>query len=301
MSKKNKDSIFQSVVVGVLLILFPLLQTNAQNYQISFAGKGASATVTSVKVENLTQCSSLVLNEGDILNLTGTVGINVRNVDPGNNVRIYPNSMKGSCSIEFEASAQGKTTLELYDMTGKRILHVEELLLEGLHTYSLNGINSGIYVLKIESDQYSYNAKIACSNSSTGNAEIKHIGMTSGIIKQNNTSDIERNMSLKGSKSSINMQYNTGDNLKLTGKSGVYQTVVMLVPTQSQFGSQLPRQVLLASTLQVIIAAAFQPFRVVNAAIILSTASSAWVSGGAPSKSIQPEHITATFNIIAVE
>jgi len=197
-------------------------------------GTGASATVDSVKVENLTQCTDTTLGGSDILHLTATVGINELNTSADNTVHIYSNPMTGNCSVDFEATAQGKTTLELYDITGKRILQVQEILSKGNHTYSLSGIRSGIYTLKIESDKYSYTAKLISINATYGTIEIKHIETMPCIIKHSTVSNTGKIRSLKSGKSVIDMQYTTGDILKLTGKSGIYRSVNMLVPAQTQ-------------------------------------------------------------------
>jgi uncharacterized protein (TIGR02145 family) len=141
--------------------------------------------------------------------------------------------MTGYCLIDFEASAQGETTLELYDIAGKRIAEVQEFLIKGLHTYSVSGIGSGLYVLKVESAQYTYSAKIVSTNPSsvfspqllkTENCELK-------TVPSANTEALK---SLKSNKSYIVMQYTSGDTLKLTGFSNIYTTVFMLVPTKSQ-------------------------------------------------------------------
>ena len=44
----------------------------AQDYQINFTGTGATSTVDSVKVENLSQCTSLSLGGADTLHLKAT-------------------------------------------------------------------------------------------------------------------------------------------------------------------------------------------------------------------------------------
>jgi uncharacterized protein (TIGR02145 family) len=232
MRTENSHSICFLVLMEVFLILSISFETIAQNYQISFSGTGAAATVTSVQVENLTQCSSLNLNGDDILNLTANVGINDLSKVKDNNMILYPNPMNGVCSIDFETSVQANTTLELYDMSGKRILHLQELLPEGHHTYSISGIISGIYLLKIESDKYSYKAKLVCKNMLTGKPEIIHTGTIS--VKNRQDGGLSTEKHLKSSGSIIDMKYNAGDILKLTGKSGIYKTVVMLVPAQSQ-------------------------------------------------------------------
>jgi len=55
--------------------------------------------------------------------------------------------MTDFCSITFEVTAPCLTTLELYDLSGKRILQVQELLTKGWHIYKLNGISSGFITL----------------------------------------------------------------------------------------------------------------------------------------------------------
>lgn len=211
----------------LFLLIFAIGKINAQNYSISFAGIGASTTVDSVKVENLTQCTDTILSGGDTLHLIETsTGINGLNTDADKNLLIYPNPMTGICMINFETTIQGKITLILYDITGKIVLQVQELLLKGHHTYSLSGINNGVYFLKVKSDNYSKTAKIVCSGLSNNNPELTHIETMPRINKKNTTTDSDKSL--------IQMQYNTGDTLKLTGKSGIYRTVYMLIPTQSQ-------------------------------------------------------------------
>jgi uncharacterized protein (TIGR02145 family) len=220
---------------GVLFLL--VIGANrifAQNYQIDFAGTGTSSIVDSVTVENMTQCKSLTVAGNEILNLSGTVGIIDGAAIVNNRLSIQPNPARGNCTIDFEATAHGYTIIEMYDRTGKRILQVKENLSNGHHKYSLNGINSGVYVLKIRSDKYFYSTKLVCNNPSTGVIELKHIQSASGLNKSNASLAVEKSLSLEGNQSLKDMQYNVGDRLKLTGKSGVCKTVYILVPTQSQ-------------------------------------------------------------------
>ncbi len=214
------------------LISFAIAEIHAQNYQITFAGTGASNSVDTVKVENLTQSTHTILGGGDILHLTGAVGIDKINIEANNNIQIYPNPTAGICSIDFEATAQGNTSIELYDITGKRILQVQELLSKGNHKYLLSGISNGIYFIRIASDKYSYTSKLISSNAISGTPEMKHVGANAGSDRHRTVSNSEKKKGLNNSKSIVDMQYTTGDILKFTGKSGIYRTVFMLVPTQ---------------------------------------------------------------------
>jgi len=200
----------------------------AQDYQIGFTGSGASTGVDSVKVENLTQCTSINISGSDILHLVSSLEISELDAGAGNKMLVYPNPTKGICMIDFEATAEGEATIGLFDMAGKRILQVQELLAIGHHKYCLSGISNGIYNLKIESDAFSYCYKIVSIATGSGNTEIKHIQTTPEVIINKGAKDTKNKSSL------IDMQYTTGDLLKLTGKSGVFRTVVMLIPPGNQ-------------------------------------------------------------------
>ena len=215
-------------------MIFVIANTYSQDYQISFAGTGSSNKVDSVKVENLKQGTKVLLGGNDILNLTSATGINSISKRIVNNLLISTNSATGDCMIEFEAIALGETSIEVYDLTGKRITHLNEILVKGMHTFSLIGTGTGIYILKVESNLFSYTTRFVSIYKSQGNADIKHIGTAPISDKQNVASMQGNDKSLKSNKSSIDMQYNTGDTLKISGKSDIYGTTFILVPTQNQ-------------------------------------------------------------------
>jgi len=219
----------------LLLLLLAIAVMQAQNYLISFAGTGASTIVDSVKVENLSQCTDTSLAGSNMLALTATeTGINV-NAIADNSIQIYPNPVSGTCLVDFNSTARSNTTLELDNITGKRMVQVHELLSQGHHSYSLSGIGTGVYILKINSDKYSYSSKILSINAESGYPEIKNMGTNPGTnIQVTSCRENVRSMRNYNFLSLINMQYNTGDTLKLTGKSGNYHTVMMLIPTQTQ-------------------------------------------------------------------
>lgn len=219
-------------VILLFLLIFAISETYAQNYQISFAGTGSSAIVDSVKVENLTQCIDTIINGSDILNLTASLGVNEINNDEENALHIFANPNSGTCLFDFKTISQGQATIELYSITGKRIFQVKEILSKGHNTFSLSGICSGVYLLKIESDKYSCTERIVSSNTSSDIAQIRRIGATISTDKQITFSNTEKTIHFKNEKSLLNMQYNSGDILKLTGFSeGHYRTIFMFVPS----------------------------------------------------------------------
>jgi len=100
-------------LVFSLLMIRAGFEIYAQNYRINFAGTGASTTVDSVKVENLSQCTSLMLAGTDTLNLTTTVGINDSRNPCETGVTIYPNPSPGYCSVIFDATSATNVSIGL--------------------------------------------------------------------------------------------------------------------------------------------------------------------------------------------
>ena len=217
-----------------ILMIMAAFEIDAQNYQINFAGTGASTTVDSVKVENLSQCTSLTLAGTDTLNLTSTTGMNETGNPHEYHVNIYPNPSPGYCSVEFEATSGSNVFIWLYDMSGKTVLQKKEFFLEGNHLFLLNGIQGGVYNLKVESSDYLYTAKLISYAAGTGCLAINNIESTSGTKKGLLLPGTTKLRDFRGTNSIISMQFNEGDTLKLTGISGIYRTVRMLFPDQSQ-------------------------------------------------------------------
>ena len=221
-------------ITFLILMIIAFFNIYAQNYQISFAGAGAGTIVDSVKVENLSQCTSLILSGTDTLNLTSTVGMNESGNPHEYCMNIYPNPSSGSFSIEFEAITRNNVSIGLYDMSGKMVLQKKEFYQEGYHSFLLNGIQGGIYYLKVESDHYLYSAKLISTAAGAGCPVITN---NMSICSLDNPPYLSRTTAVKGAgntRTVINMQFNAGDTLKLTGKSGIYRTVSMLFPDQSQ-------------------------------------------------------------------
>lgn len=215
----------QFTLLGALIINSVVC---AQDYQIGFTGFGASSTVDSVKVENLTQCTSMVLSGNNTLHLLAQVGIDEVNAGYSNKIAIFPNPATDICLFNFEAIDNGIATIGLYNLAGEAIFQTQELLLKRHYYYQLSGMSEGVYLLKVESATYSYSTKMVSIGSVSNNINIKQVESTPF------RGSLEISNDFKNTDALIDMQYTVGDLLKITGKSGAYKTVVMLVPTNSQ-------------------------------------------------------------------
>jgi len=210
----------------VFLSALFLTSLQAQDYLISFEGSGASATVATVKVENLTQNTELTMNGSDILHLKNVItGINSYIEDSNQRISFSPNPMIDYSLIKFNLPEDGQTTTSLYDITGMIILQIQDYLNKGHHTYRIQGLNNGLYIAKVTSNRYSLSGRLLCSGSQIGDPK---------IIYENVGATEKKEYDSKGISAETVMQYNAGDRLKLTGISDIYSTIITDVPIESK-------------------------------------------------------------------
>lgn len=203
-------------------MIFASANIYSQNYNISFAASGASTTVGTVKVDNLTQNTSLTLNGNDILHL-GPVGINETELG-SKNLLIYPNPMQGKAELSFTAEQEGDIQITINDITGKEILHIGNKYPKGNHKFQLNSLKQGIYLVNIKSETYSYSLKLISQNSNQNEtAAIEYLGYEN-----------ETQVKLKNTNTTVNMAYTNGDRLLFKGTSGNYSNIITDIPTSSK-------------------------------------------------------------------
>ena len=207
---------------------FWVLNVNAQSYLITFAGTGASTTVNSVEVENLTAGTSLTLNGDDILSLTSTVGIAEIGDDIPSRMRIYPNPMKDNSMLLISAPEAGDATISVYDITGKVLAQINCYIESYELEFVLSGLSKGFYVINVKGDTYQFSGNLISNAQSSRTISIQRIGEHLTVEKKTLKLDS------KGLSATVEMQYTAGDMLKFTGKSGVYSTVLTDIPTQDK-------------------------------------------------------------------
>ena len=209
----------KSALIFLFTLCFAGLQ--AQDFLVSFAGTGAATGVDSVKVENITQCTSLKLAGADTLQLSATAGVAGLNGRKADLLLVYPDPFRGSGNIEFESPAAGDATIELCDLQGKQLLRESITVQRGWSRFRLSGIAKGEFLVQVRGKTTFLQGKLISLGAAGGSPAISFAGY--GTDHQT-----------KRTSSIIPMQYNAADQLKITGISGIYRTVVMLVPAGSQ-------------------------------------------------------------------
>ncbi|MFH2144219.1 MAG: FISUMP domain-containing protein [Bacteroidota bacterium] len=212
-------------LVLFVFLLFSICTTKAQNYQISFTGSGESISVDSVKVLNLTQCTSLTISGSDTLILFGPGGIS-NTISDKTSLIIYPNPMTQTCNVEFYNSIYGDVNIAIYDISGKVICQRREKIEQGRHKYTVTDLEKGIYVINIISPENNIKGRIISIN--------ENPQVVSLIRNENNNNFSSHKSELKNTKSLVQMQYNDGERLLLKGISGDFSRIITMIPTQSQ-------------------------------------------------------------------
>jgi uncharacterized protein (TIGR02145 family) len=213
----------------LFLLMFATVGLYSQNYNISFAATGASTTITSIEVNNLTKNTTLTLNNGDILHL-GSLG--TENIDVSvDYFQVFPNPMLDKSEISFYAKQSGIGKIIVCEMTGRNILQVEKDFSKGLQKCHLSGLKQGVYFISIIGNGYSYTSKLISNNTAQPESKLVFIGDINSANPAVNP---------KSTATTIDMDYTNGDILLFKGISvykginGIYKTIVTDIPTSSK-------------------------------------------------------------------
>ena len=149
-----------------------IYQTSAQNYLISFAGKGASSVVHNVKVENLTSGETLTLHKGEMLRLIGIVGISPLDENKYS-LFIYPNPMtRNDAVLRIFPPDAGNALITIYSITGKIEAQSQYYLDTYPQEYRLSGLKNGLHLINVSGKTYHYSGKLICSGNAEGTIRI---------------------------------------------------------------------------------------------------------------------------------
>lgn len=213
----------------VFLVMFFCLAAKGQDYYISFGGSGASAFVSSVKVENLRSETAITINGNDILHLTSIMtGVNPDVESQVSGMKIYPNPMQDYSILEIYPPINGDATISVFDMTGKPVFISQAYLENSKQEFRLSGFESGFYLINVRGSSYQFSVKLICSDNNGGSIAVEKLsGNMSGSAS-------EQKIDRKELQATIEMEYNEGDRLKFTGISGNYRTVLMDIPVSDK-------------------------------------------------------------------
>ena len=169
----------------------------------------------------------LEISGSDILHLKAIItGIERYDADTEKTLGFSPNPMKDYTLMRFAQAESGEAIVAIHDMTGKKIAEKKEFLLPGDHTFRIEGINKGIFLVSVSSGKIFKSGKLISISSAGGAKKIAY-------ESENVVTDTKKSADSKGVKNTIQMQYSTGDQLKVTGTSGMMATVGMMAPNSN--------------------------------------------------------------------
>jgi hypothetical protein len=213
--------------ITILLMLCLSVQYSfGQDYQITFSAKGASSSIDSVRVENVTQNKHIIIGGSDVLRLQKNVTVDVEKFNhPDKNLRIYPNPIQEYGKVDFYTPVSGTASIDLFDMSGQKLFGVKKEMEMGINSFILSGLGKGVYFLRFHSQAYNYTGKIIswAENLSVESIRFNDFSYSSAL-----------NSNLKSAKAEVKMQYNTGDQLKYTASSDNYNITIPDVPSENK-------------------------------------------------------------------
>ncbi len=224
MEKKNLFS--HLIITALFLMLFVTLKTYALDYTITFSGTGASTTVESVIVQNLTKGTTVTVPTGNSLKLSDAPNaVEQLNADD-DFIRIYPNLIEGKSTVSFFAKQAGSTQLNAFSIDGRKIAGITEKVQTGVNSFQLS-LPNGSFAIQVVGNGYTYTAKMINQTGKQSKPEIAYIGT---VKPASSAPQKSKSTAL----STITMTYATGDQLLYKAVSGPFSTVVTDVPTASK-------------------------------------------------------------------
>jgi len=205
------------------LLLVASLPCFGLNYTITFTGTGASSTVDSVIVQNLTKGTSVTVPAGNVLNLSDAATA-VEQVSVNNEtIHVYPASVTGKSIVSFFSKQAGITQLSAFSLDGRKVAGISTDLQAGSNTFELS-LPRGVFVIQVTGNEYAYTAKMINQSASLSKPEIVY----TGTEKLASSSPQKTKSSTLGT---TTMAYTAGDQLLYKAVSGNYRTIVTDVPT----------------------------------------------------------------------
>lgn len=214
----------KTILVFFILSIHAISMSYSQTYIINFAATGDANQIDSVKVENLTQNTTVNCNFGDELHLELNNSISDNFIN-NQYISVFPNPMMGEAEIIFFAKQRGNSIISILTLDGKLVLQMNKLLQQGVQKFQLSDLHQGAYFITISGESYFYTQKLISQNPTQGQAKIKYI---------ENDKWNDKNNHLKSSKAAITMNYSTHDVLKFTGYANNLLAFVIDVPIESK-------------------------------------------------------------------
>jgi len=223
MDKQNIQHVSLKKLPFVICV-FLSLPLYSQNFNIRFEGTGASTVLETVKAENLSTGSSLILDGHDTLKLTFATGNHSIWEDrPG--LKIYPNPVVEESTLELIPAVAGNTRIAVYEISGKPAALFQGYLEKAANYFIVTGLRKGFYLIVAQGSGYRFSGKLISLGESNQQVEINEI--TGNVYDHESIKD---DTGVKGTGSETAIEYSLGQMIRFSGYSGEYSSVIMDSP-----------------------------------------------------------------------
>lgn len=222
----RKNYPLQTIVLIISFLFFLTSKTQALDYAISFTATGASTTLESVIVQNMTKGTTVTVPTGNVLNLLVEPNAVEQVTSTDEDIRVYPNSTRGKFNVSFLVKHVGNTKINAFSIDGKKITGITNVLQTGRSSFELS-LPKGVFIIQVTGNGYKYSAKTVNQTSSLSKSEIVQVENAELV-------SISQQKSKTTTLGITTMTYNIGDRLLYKGISGNYSTIVTDVPTTSK-------------------------------------------------------------------
>jgi uncharacterized protein (TIGR02145 family) len=199
----------------VALSFLLTLNANAQN--ITFAGDGLSI----VKIDNLTRGASLTVNPEDILTLSSTTDIWIKEGQTVSGINIHPNPFTDKSTIDIFPPVSGDAVITIYEISGKSLFMLNVFLENSGQRFTISGTGEGLYLISVKAASYQFSGKLISRGKSNGQVVIEKQGGEVSVAPAKKPAN-----DYKGVQEDASILYSAGDILKFTGTSGNNTTII---------------------------------------------------------------------------
>ncbi len=212
-------------ILPILLFFNSFTMIHAQKYLIDFTASGTTTSLDSVYVENIAQGTMMTLSGSDTLHLIGPSGVS-NITDQENLLKIFPNPLYETAYLTFYSKGSTLAVVDIYNISGKHILHISQNLQAGNNLFKISGFPSGHYVLQVKTKKWHKTATFVSLNHTCQNPQMLYINLHSDKLLTETTR--------KRSKNVVSMSYTDGEELLFIGFSGLLSEIVNVVPASSK-------------------------------------------------------------------
>ena len=206
-----KTKIFLTVT-ALFLIISAFGQKPTMELTFTALNNGQYVPLDSIFIENLTQGGDTTLYAPDtILVIDYVTGIGENGAVDENTLSVsqnYPNPFKSKTEFNLYLAEKGNIKITGRDILGRELVHYENILNQGNHSFAFYAGNESYYLLTVTGNQTSQTIKMLNAGSHTTNGEKCKIVYTGN---KGNVSGFKSQQAIN------NFVFNLGDSLEFTG------------------------------------------------------------------------------------